>query len=472
MWKQQTPKNYKLISLSEGKRSGFHVYIEDEKCLYKVFATRTNKAGKETASLRCIENECKCRGKIIDSSFQRTAQQGSTSFQSHDHPSHSNKAEAEMMYSALKKEVLNSRRNIRELHNEMLRKLSPESASLLSWHKIGSTLKRLRRSIFPGCEDKKAFELLFETNAAIIETYGKYRGETLYQGTVGDENHRASIFVISQHLEQLEKGFSLYMDGTFSVVPLDFSQLYVLLADFEGKPRPLAFILMDSRNYMIYKHIFSFLRDALDLQPGNIMIDFELAPRKALREVWPKAAINGCNFHFAQALWRKARLLEEMKIVRQNETAKKILKMYTRLSLLPLEKIDQGVAAIEQLQRQKKLTAAFERFHSYFKKTWLDGTYSKKDWCVDGLDQRTNNHLEAYNSMIKDNINRNPSVYDFLEFIQDLCYKSNNEYEEDLAKGYEIKSRSKIASTLNTELPKLKSGLINVKTFLLRLSNI
>lgn len=473
MWHKEVPKNYKLISLLEGSRNGHHVLVEEENCLYKVFTVRNNKGGQEVASCMCITKGCKCRGKTIAATFTRTSTAGND-FPVHNHQDHKHKADAEVAYAELKTQVLETRRNIRELYREKLRNLSPEAARQLTWKKVGTTLKRLRRSIFPGCGDKKAFELLFETNEAVIETYGEFRGKAFYQGTVGDENGRASVFVISQHLEQLDEEFCLYADGTFNIIPLDFSQLYVLLADFEGKPRPLAFILMDCRDTKIYKHIFYFLRNGLNLNPKQIMIDFESAPRKAIKEIWPSALVTGCNFHFVQAVWRKSRLLEELKIVKivkcKNDTAKTILKMYTRLSLLPLEKIDEGVKAIEKFQQQVKLESAFQRFRSYFKTTWLDGRYKKEDWCVSSLDHRTNNYIEAYNSMMKDIINRSPSVYDFLEFLQDLCYKSNNEFESDIANGFELKSRSKITATLKKKLEKLKKGNITVKLFLIRLS--
>ena len=39
------------------------------------------------------------------------------------------------------------------------------------------------------------------------------------------------------------------------------------------------------------------------------MLDFEKASRKALAEVFPSAIISWCYFHYAKALWTKAKKL-------------------------------------------------------------------------------------------------------------------------------------------------------------------
>lgn len=77
------------------------------------------------------------------------------------------------------------------------------------------------------------------------------------------------------------------------------------------------------------------------------MSDFERAPRNAARQVWPDCDIQGCNFHFCQAIRRKTLefplLKEAMKI---NSEARLIVKMLQRLSLLPIGNVIEGLEYI------------------------------------------------------------------------------------------------------------------------------
>ena len=42
-----------------------------------------------------------------------------------------------------------------------------------------------------------------------------------------------------------------------------------------------------------------------ELSPRSIMIDFEIASRNALQEVFPEATIQACFYHLSQAIYRK-----------------------------------------------------------------------------------------------------------------------------------------------------------------------
>lgn len=86
------------------------------------------------------------------------------------------------------------------------------------------------------------------------------------------------------------------------------------------------------------------------------MSDFEKAARGAAREVWPNARIAGCNFHFTQALRRRANFNQILsRELRINNQAKFALKLFFRLSLIPKRFLSEGKPSIFELEHLSRL---------------------------------------------------------------------------------------------------------------------
>lgn len=454
-----------VVNLSGTGKAKLRYYIESEKCYY-LCKENTGKC----LLLRCIGRNCKCTGKLVEGNlFFRSNRSGGQA--AHNHPDHQYEAEADMAYEKLKKEVIDSRRPIREMHDEMLRKLSTEAGRHLQWIKVETTLSRLRRKKFPSCTSVDDFERIMETNEEVKNAYGEYRGEAFYHGTVGpNANSRASIFVIRQHLKHLKEGFSMSGDGTFKIVPAGFMQLYVILAEFQGRPRPLAFILMTHRTRQLYICVFAFFRDGLNLIPGSFMGDFEIPSREAVRCVWANCLVFGCSFHHAQAIIRKAKKLDGLKqVFMKDKLANITFRMFLALKYLPAELIDEGLTEILNYQQENGLTKKFHTFNKYFQRTWM-GMYPPSDWCVSDLRYRTNNHIEGLNHKIKTMINPNPNTYAFLESLLDLTYQAHSDSEAEYYNGMRLRQRESITKKLMKAKKDLHDGHINVRTFLILMS--
>lgn len=101
------------------------------------------------------------------------------------------------------------------------------------------------------------------------------------------------------------------MDGTFSVAPRTFYQLYIVHGIILGKAFPLVYILLTRKLELIYTRAFSalaqnaFNKYAIDLRPRFIIADFELAALNAMRTSFPGVEVRGCHFHFAQSIQRE-----------------------------------------------------------------------------------------------------------------------------------------------------------------------
>ena len=104
----------------------------------------------------------------------------------------------------------------------------------------------------------------------------------------------------------------MFIDATFFFAPLGFYQMLTFHGVLSnGKTFVAGFVLMESKSESNYIDIFCQLKtiiscQSLYLSPDLIMVDFEKALQNALKQVFSDSKLQGCWFHFTQALRRKA----------------------------------------------------------------------------------------------------------------------------------------------------------------------
>lgn len=114
-----------------------------------------------------------------------------------------------------------------QAHDDVIALLKPKGTK--------DYLGRIRRQKFPACPDIDAFTDFLENNHDVKESFGKFRGKPFYSGTLEVGNERIVMFTLQQHLDRMQLGATVFFDGTFKIVPLGFKQLFVVLADIDGK---------------------------------------------------------------------------------------------------------------------------------------------------------------------------------------------------------------------------------------------
>ena len=104
----------------------------------------------------------------------------------------------------------------------------------------------------------------------------------------------------------------LFADGTFKYSPHPFKQMYTFHILKDGFYVPLVHFLVFNKTYQTYKKAIELListchQEGINLRskPLSIMVDFEFAMIKAIREQLPAAQLKGCRFHLHQNWWRK-----------------------------------------------------------------------------------------------------------------------------------------------------------------------
>lgn len=104
----------------------------------------------------------------------------------------------------------------------------------MGWGKVSNRLAAIRRQRFRACPDVTTFVDFLENDPIIKATFGTFRNEEFYQGTIQIANDYSSIFILKQLTDQMQPGANIYFDGTFKVLPLDFKQLFIVLALIDG----------------------------------------------------------------------------------------------------------------------------------------------------------------------------------------------------------------------------------------------
>uniref|UniRef100_A0A5S6R0K2 FLYWCH-type domain-containing protein n=1 Tax=Trichuris muris TaxID=70415 RepID=A0A5S6R0K2_TRIMR len=105
----------------------------------------------------------------------------------------------------------------------------------------------------------------------VYKTYGEERF-LLYDSGLGDPDRILIFGRQSQGASSMQMK-ALYADGTFSIVPNIFEQLYVLLADRGGFVLPVLYALLPNKQESTYSRMFGAIRDMWpQLAPESITI--------------------------------------------------------------------------------------------------------------------------------------------------------------------------------------------------------
>lgn len=227
----------------------------------------------------------------------------------------------------------------------------------------------------------------------------------------------------------------------------------------------MMYILMEKRDTSSYKVIFEKLKALIPNNTiTNCMSDYEAATRKAIRQVFPKARMSGCYFHYVQAVVKKFKKFG----MRDDENFKDVREQVCAIALLPNEKIIEG---FEIVSKTIKRSERWTRFSAYWMRTW-----SKANISVYGLKDRTNNFAETLNKTLNKLIkSRHPDIWTLitnLRKVEDLKSIELKKVEKGLMPQRKVNTKTKLAN-LDDKIQKAtaifeKTG--KVKDFLRRVT--
>jgi len=189
-----------------------------------------------------------------------------------------------------------------------------------------------------------------------------------------DAEERLLIFATDESLKLLADSNAWFLDGTFSVVPKIFSQLYVIHGQVGQQRCPLVYALMQRQTQSSYEVLFNFILSKCDAEPSSITVDFEKSVHQAIRNVFGKdVVIRGCFYHLTQSTWRKIQNLGMTDLYKSDEEFRLFCGQLDALALLPLDQVKEGMAYI-----RKYIHPGAEDLVVYFDNTYVSGQFRRR----------------------------------------------------------------------------------------------
>ena len=229
-------------------------------------------------------------------------------------------------------------------------------------------------------------------------------------------------------------------DGTFKSAVEFYYQHYIIHGDYKKKwPLPGCYAMLKGKSYENYKLMIDQLKEAamaihLELNPEVISLDFEKGAIKAFRLAFPNAKLQGCHFHFSNAVHTNIVKIGLSKQYKDNISK---FRTWSRMAMcLPFLKIEDLDACWNELVDTKPDVPLINEFINYFNMTWMNveraatnedqavanAHFSRDVWNFHDRSHefRTNNTSETYNHKMNGHLEKaHPNIYRMLDLLQE-----------------------------------------------------
>ena len=304
--------------------------------------------------------------------------------------------------------------------------------------KVIQRRRNQRQSAPPQPEHRASIILPIEYKQYVV-TPGQTEDFLLWDSGENDINR---IFLFGRQSNGYWSGQmkKLYVDGTFSISPSLFSQIYVVMAERGGFVLPVIYAMLPNKEGETYRRMFEAVKQVWpNLNPLSVSIDFEQAAIGALRSTFPNCAIHGCLFHLTKNMRRK--LADESLLARYNSDPEfaVVARMIIALAFVPIEDLKDAVEALAN-ELPEELTPIINWFEDIYigrqnrSRTRRCALYPPPMWSVyqrtlNG-DDRTNNFVEAAHRRLQAEFGMDhPTIWKFFDGIRavqkgrDLVYE-------------------------------------------------
>jgi len=292
-------------------------------------------------SWRCVNCNTGCKGRIT--TLDDTVMIANTE---HNHPEEPAENEAYEIRSQIRERALETLEPPRQIIQRCENHATQEVISFLPTYKASQrTIERIRQ------RTNAPYPVPTALSDIVIPDSLRYTSDgedfLLYDSGPADPE-RYMMFGTKQNLEELCLAQHWFLDGTFSIAPTLFEQVYTIHGIKNNKNIPLVYILLARKHQGLYTRVFERLFELDDqLNPDSIMLDFELAAINAISSVFPHASIKGCYFHFSQCIFKHIKGTPAYDLYKNNDEARTLLKCLLSMAFVPESDV---VEVFEELQ--------------------------------------------------------------------------------------------------------------------------
>ncbi len=241
---------------------------------------------------------------------------------------------------------------------------------------------------------------------------------------------RILIFSTNNNLNVLETSNKWFADGTFSISPPLFTQLYTIHAERMNRVHPLIYALLpDKREQTCDRLVREVKVLAPNSNPQSIMTDFEKASMNAFGRQFPNAQLSGCYFHLGQNIWRNIQTHHLQQRYSNDANFALEARMIPALAFVPPADLDRYFDDLSN-----NVDPALGPILDYFEDTYLGRVarggnqrrppqYAPAVWNVYGKTlnghARTNNSVEAFHRGTNSSFAMlHPTLWKFIEKLK------------------------------------------------------
>ena len=186
-------------------------------------------------------------------------------------------------------------------------------------------------------------------------------------------------------------------------------------------------------------------------KPSASMSDWEIAPRNALKEVFPQIGIYGCWFHYTQCIWRKTQKLGLSHSFKTNSEVSTFVRLLMTIPFLTASLISPTYSCIELPEIEPSELSKLKKLQQYYKKHWVT-KITPEELSINELNISTNNAAESYHSKLKSIIRTcHPRIWTFMSALNNVIQDTDNDIGR-LRLGKDISRARKKAHLRNDDL--------------------
>jgi len=259
-------------------------------------------------------------------------------------------------------------------------------------------------------------------------------GELFLKFDSGPTESRILIFTTQQNLDFMSECDNWFCDGTFSVAPPIFAQLYTIHGVCYSNVIPSVYVLLPDKKEKTYRHMFEILKSLKsNLNPKSIMIDYERAALNAIETEFCETEVKGCFFHMSQCIWRHVQELGLQTTYRNDPEFSLRIRMLPALAFIPEADVIKCYNALLVTNYYTDNEDLLAPLLDYFENTWVGKLdrrgkrkppkYSITLWnCFSRVIQdlaTTNNAIEGWHNCFTSLINSmHPSIWRFIDALK------------------------------------------------------
>ena len=128
------------------------------------------------------------------------------------------------------------------------------------------------------------------------EIVQKLTDKLRFFGCVSGGEGFALLFSDTKSVGLISGKKNMHVDATFKVEPRQFYQLLVIYGVKSETVLPSIYVLMTAKSRALYDAVFNFVKTLTSAEPPTIVIDFEVALRHSLQNIFKEARSQRCFF--------------------------------------------------------------------------------------------------------------------------------------------------------------------------------